>query len=46
MFAVYEINTGEIVATFTDWRRAMRRADMLTQENEHDGYEYSVKQLA
>lgn len=45
MYEVYEINTGEVVATFSDWRFAVSLAASLTEENEQDGYSYMVRAI-
>ena len=42
MFAVYEKNTGEIVASFYDRRHAESHAKSLTFEYCRDGLEYAV----
>ena len=45
MFAVYEINTNQIVALFDDRRLAVSHARSLSDDYAVDGYEYAVKKF-
>ncbi len=45
MYEVFELNTDQVVATFDDIRMAKSAAEQLTDENEHDGYQYSVRAI-
>jgi hypothetical protein len=45
MFAVYEINTNQVVAMLNDRRIALSRAKALTAEYAHEGYEFAVKKF-
>lgn len=45
MFAIYEVNTNQIVAWFDDRRLAASRAKSLTAEHADEGYEFRVKRI-
>ena len=45
MFAVYEVNTNQIVAWFDDRRLAASRAKSLTVEYADEGYEFRVTKV-
>lgn len=45
MFAIYEVNTNQIVAWFDDRRLAASRAKSLTAEYADEGYEFRVKRI-